>query len=70
MTLLPVTVNGATRRVAGGTTLAGLLEELKLDPRLIVVERNGTILRDREAFGTVALEQDDTLEFVHFVGGG
>ena len=31
---------------------------------------NGVILRDRSSFPAVALEFDDVLELVHFVGGG
>jgi thiamine biosynthesis protein ThiS len=37
---------------------------------VIVVERNGTILRDRASFASLPLERDDALEIVHFVGGG
>jgi thiamine biosynthesis protein ThiS len=37
---------------------------------MIVVERNREILRDRNAFDEVTLEDSDVLEFVHFVGGG
>jgi thiamine biosynthesis protein ThiS len=33
------------------------------------VERNGTILR-RAELDTIALRTGDTLEIVHFVGGG
>ncbi|MFN9214646.1 MAG: sulfur carrier protein ThiS [Gemmatimonadota bacterium] len=43
---------------------------LQLDPRLIVVERNREILRDRATFDRVALADGDVLELVHFVGGG
>jgi thiamine biosynthesis protein ThiS len=63
-------VNGERRVVAEGTTLAGLLGELALDPRLVVVEYNRTILRDRDRYGAVRLEAGDVLEIVHFVGGG
>jgi sulfur carrier protein len=67
---LSITVNGTPRTAPAGATLAGLLRGLALDPRLIVVERNGVILRDRESFDRVALATDDVLELVHFVGGG
>jgi thiamine biosynthesis protein ThiS len=50
--------------------LADLLASLELDARTVVVERNGTILRDRSSFASLALTADDTLEVVHFVGGG
>jgi thiamine biosynthesis protein ThiS len=65
-----LTVNGAERRIPTGWTLADLLASLELDPRVIVVERNGTIVRDRASFASLALEVDDALEIVHFVGGG
>jgi len=65
-----LTVNGAPRTTERGETLAGLLAGLGLDPRMVVVERNGTILRQRDEFGTLALVEGDVLELVHFVGGG
>ena len=67
---IALTVNGERRETAEGTTLAALLQALALDPRMIVVERNRTILRDRDAYGSVVLEAGDVLELVHFVGGG
>lgn len=67
---IALTVNGAERRVPTGSTLAGLLASLGLDPRVVVVERNGSIVRDRESFASLPLAVDDTLEIVHFVGGG
>ncbi len=65
-----VTVNGRRRPISPGTTLASLLQALELDPRRIVVEHNLAILRDRDLFASIILESGDTLELVHFVGGG
>jgi sulfur carrier protein len=67
---IALTVNGAERRVPTNWTVADLLASLGLDPRVVVVERNGTILRDRASFASLALQADDALEIVHFVGGG
>jgi thiamine biosynthesis protein ThiS len=67
---IALTVNGAERRIPKGWTLANLLSSHELDPRVVVVERNGTIVRDRSSFGSLALSADDSLEIVHFVGGG
>ena len=67
---MAVTVNGAERRVAVGFTVADLLASLELDPRTVVIERNGTILRDRASLAMIQLAADDTIEIVHFVGGG
>jgi thiamine biosynthesis protein ThiS len=45
-----LTVNGAERRIPADWTLADLLASLGLDARTVVIERNGTILRDRSSF--------------------
>jgi sulfur carrier protein len=67
---IALTVNGAERRVPTNWTVADLLASLGLDPRVVVVERNGTILRDRASFASLAFQADFALEIVHFVGGG
>ena len=65
-----VQVNGDQRPLPRGTTLGDLLRELSLDPRLVVIEHNRVILRDRSVYDALTLESDDTIEIVHFVGGG
>jgi sulfur carrier protein len=67
---IALTVNGAERRVPMGSTLADLLASLGLDPRVVVIERNGAIVRDRASFASIDLAAADALEIVHFVGGG
>ena len=67
---MALTVNGTERRIPAGWTLADLLASLKLDARTVVIERNGTILRDRASFAKLQLAAGDSLEIVHFVGGG
>jgi sulfur carrier protein len=64
-----VRINGEEREVPAGLTVTGLLEHLDLHPRMVVVERNGDILR-REALETTPVEEGDAYELVHFVGGG
>ena len=63
-------VNGSERTIPAGWTLADLLASLELDARTVVVERNGMILRDRSSFTSLELVADDSIEIVHFVGGG
>jgi len=65
-----ITVNGDERRLPAGSTVADLLGSLNLDARTVVVERNRTILRDRSSFAKLELQGDDSIEIVHFVGGG
>ena len=67
---LTLVVNGERIDAPAGSSLADFLRARSLDPRLVVVEHNRTILRDREAYNAVALNDGDTLEIVHFVGGG
>jgi thiamine biosynthesis protein ThiS len=65
-----ITLNGESRVIPTGCTIASLLASLELDPRLVVVERNREILRDRDRFAHIELAGGDTIEIVHFVGGG
>ncbi len=67
---IALTVNGDSRSVAAGTSLSDFLASLKLDPRLVVIEHNRTILRNRDAYASLILMDGDVLEIVHFVGGG
>ena len=64
-----VVVNGESRRLPRGVSLLGVLEELDLDPRGVVVELNQEIVR-RPALADVRIREGDTVELVHFVGGG
>lgn len=66
---IQVTVNGEQRELPAGLSVEEFLVSLDLHPRLVVVERNGEILK-REAYATTMVEVGDSLELVHFVGGG
>lgn len=69
MNELEITINGETKRVPGPATVADLLRHLDLDPRTVVVELNRKIVR-RQRHQETALAKGDTIELVHFVGGG
>lgn len=66
---LRLTVNGEARTIPAPATLSTLLAHLELDPRMVVVELNREIVR-RPRLGEVALAEGDSIELVHFVGGG
>ena len=68
--MITLMVNGAPRDLPTDSTIAGLLGSLGLDPRLVVVEHNREILRDRNAYPSLYLSEGDVVEIVHFVGGG
>jgi sulfur carrier protein len=64
-----IVVNGQDLTCSEGLTVHGLLVELELKPDAIVVERNAEIL-PRSAYATTMVSDGDSLEFIHFVGGG
>lgn len=67
--IMQIHVNGKTREVEDGASVADLLSELELDGRLVVVELNREIVRRTER-DDIGLHADDRVEIVHFVGGG
>jgi thiamine-phosphate pyrophosphorylase len=64
-----IEVNGREFELESGRTVRGLLEELGLDPRVVVVERNREIVR-RDDLDDVRVAEGDSYEIVQFVGGG
>lgn len=64
-----LTVNGQSRALAEGTTVAQLLKILQFVPERVVVELNLTILKRAQHAATV-LKEGDQVEIVQFVGGG
>ena len=66
---MQITLNGKPRDIVAGTHIEELLSELRLDCHRVVVERNGEIVT-RQRFTEVQLADGDTVEVVHFVGGG
>jgi thiamine biosynthesis protein ThiS len=66
---LNLTVNGEQRAFPFHLTVAGLVTALELDIRKVAVELNREIV-PRSTYAQVALNSGDTLEIVHFIGGG
>ena len=64
-----IRVNGEEKNFDGPLTAVRLLERLGLDPRLVVVEKNGVIV-ERSELGGENLEEGNVLEIVRLVGGG
>jgi len=62
-------INGETAHVSPGLTVLELLEQRNLKAQEVVVERN-LVLVPKDAFATTRLEPGDSLEILHFVGGG
>jgi thiazole synthase len=66
---LSISVNGQSRRVPAGISVADLALELGLEPTRVAVERNLEIV-PRTTLAEVKVEDGDDFEIVTFVGGG
>ena len=64
-----IKINGEDREMDNGLTLTALLELLRIRPGRVVVERNRDIV-PRDTYSATLINDGDTLEIVHFVGGG
>ena len=64
-----IRVNGEDKEIADGLSVAGLLDELQIRAGRVVVELNRDIVR-RDVHVSTLLKEGDSLEIVHFVGGG
>ncbi len=64
-----ITLNGESKEVAQDLSVAGLLQQLELQPDRVAVEINLNIL-DRSKFPTWMLKEGDRIEIISFIGGG
>jgi thiamine biosynthesis protein ThiS len=66
---MELSINGEAAYVPSGLTVLELLEQRNLKAQEVVVERN-LVLVPKDAFAVTLLEPGDSLEILHFVGGG
>jgi thiazole synthase len=64
-----ISVNGESRRVSRGISIAEMLGEIGINPQKVAVERNLEIV-PRSSLSEVRIADGDRFEIVHFVGGG
>lgn len=62
-------INGKTETVIQEVSVEKLLSMKNIDPACVVVEVNKNIVK-REKYGSVILNDGDTVEILKFVGGG
>ena len=55
--------------IPDGITVEGLITHLKLPMRKIAIERNYAVV-PKSSFAETVLDNHDTLEIIHFIGGG
>ena len=66
---MEIKVNGESRDVPDQITIEGLLNHLCLQSERLAVERNREVV-SRSQWPAIALEKNDQIEIIHFVGGG
>jgi thiamine biosynthesis protein ThiS len=64
-----ILLNGESREVPGPLTIRDLLTELGIDPRMVAVELNRTVIKRARHADTLVPEGAE-VEIVAFVGGG
>jgi thiamine biosynthesis protein ThiS len=64
-----IVVNGESRGVRAGETIASLVRTLELDPERLAIELDRRIVK-RATWAATALAEGARLEIVQFVGGG
>ena len=65
-----VTVAGVKKEIEQGTTIAKLIVDENVDnPQYVTVTVNDEFV-DRDAFETTEIKENDTIEFLYFMGGG
>src|SRR5581483_402063 len=67
--LMRIQLNGEPRDLDAPLTIAALLEQLNINPRLVAVELNQLVIR-RANYGETLIEDGAEVEIVAFVGGG
>jgi thiamine biosynthesis protein ThiS len=66
---MKITLNGAPKDLADGSTMATLLSELGLSGKPVVVEKNQIALLPKET-ESAALAEGDIIEIVQITAGG
>jgi sulfur carrier protein len=61
-------INGKSEEFPGGSVL-DLLKTKKIEPQMVAVEVNDSLV-EREQYGATQLREGDRLEFLFYMGGG
>ncbi|HEX8751154.1 MAG TPA: sulfur carrier protein ThiS [Nitrospira sp.] len=65
---MQVKINGKDEEFLGGSVL-DLLKAKKIEPQMVAVEVNDSMV-EREHLGATQLKEGDRLEFLFYMGGG
>jgi sulfur carrier protein len=65
---MQVKINGKTEDIQGGTVL-DLLKAKNIEPQMVAIEINDSML-ERTHLATTTLKEGDQIEFLFYMGGG
>jgi sulfur carrier protein len=65
---MQVKINGKTEDIQGGTVL-DLLKAKNIEPQMVAIEVNDSML-ERTHLATTTLKEGDQIEFLFYMGGG
>ena len=67
---MKITINGEIEQINHNLNIAHLLKEKKVEsPDMVSVQLNGDII-DRAQYEATEIFEDDSIEFLYFMGGG
>ena len=66
---MEIIFNGKAYKLQASITIQEFLDQMRLDCLQVVVEHNRNII-SRQRLAETVLSNGDTLEVIHFVGGG
>ena len=64
-----IQLNGDSYEINDGANLDQLLNKLKIKKNKVAIEVNGEIV-EKKKYPNLILNENDTVEIVHFIGGG
>ncbi len=66
---IKINLNGKNKSIRNGTSLDELVNNLNIPIQKVAIELNKEIT-DKKSIKKIKLKQNDTIEIVHFIGGG
>ena len=66
---IKIKLNGKIKLIAENTKMETLIIALKIPIKKVAIELNREIL-DKKKLGRIKLKNNDSIEIVHFIGGG
>jgi sulfur carrier protein len=66
---MKILINGDTRQFEESKTITGLVDDLGLEPKMILIEHNGIALH-RSEWSACLLSEGDRIEILQVAAGG